>query len=180
MPYLKHGRMKNEYSWSFSFTFLALMFSHCWSPDFSFCCAFVALVQFLSCYHIWPMTSFVDPSIDFWKGLSNEGSLQKQFASTWVLRFTREPILVPRAHRFLDTWLRNEGLWKQPLPDVRKFLTSGRARAKVTNITAHARNGYLSLAAPLEEKFYFPSSLQRVASLGCFENAPLHSTWIHW
>ena len=61
----------------------------------------------------------------------------------------------------------------------KKFLTSGRACAKVTNITAHARNGFLSLTAPLGEKFYFPSSLQRVASLGCFENAPLHSTWIH-
>ena len=75
--------------------------------------------------------------------------------------------------------LGNEGLWKQPLPDVRKFLTSGRSCAKVTNITAHAHNGFLSLTAPLGEKFYFPSSLQRVASLGCFENAPLHSTWIH-
>ena len=61
----------------------------------------------------------------------------------------------------------------------KKFRTSGRACAKVTNITAHARNGFLSLTAPLGEKFYFPSSLQRVASLGCFENAPLHSTWIH-
>ena len=29
------------------------------------------------------------------------------------------------------------------------------------------------------KNFSFPSSLQRVASLGCFENAPLHSTWIH-
>ena len=91
----------------------------------------------------------------------------------------RSTILVPRARRFLVTWLGNEGLWKQPLPDVRKFLTSGRACAKVTNITAHAHNGFLSLTAPLGEKFYFPSSLQSVASLGCFENAPLHSTWIH-
>ena len=88
-------------------------------------------------------------------------------------------ILVPRALRFLVTWSENEGLWKQPLPDVRKFLTSGRACAEVTNITAHAHNGFLSLTAPLGEKFYFLSSLQRVASLGCFENAPLHSTWIH-
>ena len=77
-------------------------------------------------------------------------------------------ILVPRARRFL-----------QPLPDVRKFLTSGRPCAEVTNITAHAHNEFLYLTAPLGEKFYFLSSLQRVASLGCFENAPLHSTWIH-
>ena len=88
-------------------------------------------------------------------------------------------ILVPRARRFLVTWSGNEGFWKQPLPDVRKFLTSGRACAEVTNITAHAHNVFLSLTAPLGEKFYFLSSLQRVASLGCFENAPLHSTWIH-
>ena len=88
-------------------------------------------------------------------------------------------ILVPRARRFLVTWSGNEGLWKQPLPDVRKFLTSGRACAEVTNITAHAHNRFLSLTAPLGEKFYFLSSLQRVASLGSFGNAPLHSTWIH-
>ena len=41
-------------------------------------------------------------------------------------------ILVPRARRFLVTWLGNEGLWKQPLPNVRKFLTSGRECAEVT------------------------------------------------
>ena len=57
-------------------------------------------------------------------------------------------ILVPRARRFLVTWLGNEGLWKQPLPHVRKFLTSGRACAEVTNITAHAHNGFLSLTFP--------------------------------
>ena len=88
-------------------------------------------------------------------------------------------ILVPRARRFLVTWSGNEGLWKQPLPDVRKFLTSGRACAELTNITAHAHNGFLSLTPPQGGKFYFLSSLQRVAFLGCFENAPLHSTWIH-
>ena len=87
-------------------------------------------------------------------------------------------ILVPRARRFLVTWSGNEGLWKQPLPDVRKFLTSGRACAEVTNITAHAHNGFLSLTAPLGKKIYFLSSLQRVTYSGCFENAPLYSTWI--
>ena len=66
-----------------------------------------------------------------------------------------------------------------PLPDVRKFLTSGYACAKLTNITAHAHNGFLSLTAPLGERFYSLSSLQRVAFLGCFENAPLRPTWIH-
>ena len=79
-------------------------------------------------------------------------------------------ILEPRARRFLVTWSWNVGLWKQPLPDVRKFLTSGHACAEVTNITAHARKGFLSLTAPLGKKLYFLSSLQRVASLGCFEN----------
>ena len=80
------------------------------------------------------------------------------------------PILVPRARRFLVTWSWNEGLWKQPLPDVRKFLTSGHACAEVTDITAHAQKGFLSLTAPPGKQFYFLSSLQRVASLGCFEN----------
>ena len=42
---------------------------------------------------------------------------------------------------------------------VRKFLTSGRACAEVTNITAHAHNGFLSLTTPLAEKFYFLGSL---------------------
>ena len=51
-------------------------------------------------------------------------------------------ILVPRARRFLDTWSGNERLWKQPLPEVRKFLTSGCACAEVTNITAHAHNDF--------------------------------------
>ena len=87
-------------------------------------------------------------------------------------------ILVPRARRFLVTWSGNERLWKQPLPDVRKFLTSGSACAEVKNINDHAHNGFLSLTAPLGKKFYFLSSLQRVASLGCFENALLQSTWI--
>ena len=67
-------------------------------------------------------------------------------------------ILVPRARCFLVTWSGNEGPWKQPLPDVRKFLTSGRACAVVTNITAHARNGFLSFTTPLGERVYFLSS----------------------
>ena len=53
-------------------------------------------------------------------------------------------ILVPRACRLLVTWSKNEGLWKQ--------LTSGRAGAEVTNITARAHNGFLSLTAPLGKK----------------------------
>ena len=67
-------------------------------------------------------------------------------------------ILVPRARCFLVTWSGNEGPWKQPLPDVRKFLTSGSACAVVTNITAHAHNGFLSLTTPLGERVYFLSS----------------------
>ena len=64
----------------------------------------------------------------------------------------------------------NEGLWRHPLPYIRKFRTSGHACAEVINITAHAHNGFLSLTAPLGKKFYFLSSLQRMASWGCFEN----------
>ena len=56
-------------------------------------------------------------------------------------------------------------------PDVRKFRTSGHACAEVTNITAHAHNGVLSTAPLGRKKVYFLRSLQRVASLGCFENA---------
>ena len=77
----------------------------------------------------------------------------KSNACVLCVRVLCKTILVPRARRFLVTWLGNEGLWKQPLPDVRKFLTSGRACAKVTNITAHAHNGFLSLTAPLGENF---------------------------
>ena len=82
----------------------------------------------------------------------------------------------PQSPSFLGHVVRKRGALEAAVTD---FLTSGRACAKVTNITAHAHNGFLSLTAPLGEKFYFLSSLQRVASLGCFENAPLHSTWIH-
>ena len=86
-----------------------------------------------------------------------------------VQRFLKRTNSRPQS-RFLVTWSWNEGLWRQPLPDVRKFRTSGHACAEVTNITAHAYNGFLFLTAPLGTKFYFLSSLQTVASLGCFEN----------
>ena len=85
----------------------------------------------------------------------------------------------PQSPSFLGHVVGKRGALEAAVPDVRKFLTCGRTCAEVTNITAHAHNGFLSLTAPLEEKFYFLSSLQRVASLRCFENAPLHSTWIH-
>ena len=49
-----------------------------------------------------------------------------------ILQIGQLSILVPRARRVLVTWWGNEGLWKQPLPDVRKFLTSGRECAEVT------------------------------------------------
>ena len=42
--------------------------------------------------------------------------------------------------------------------------------AEVTNITAHAHRGFFSLTVLLRKKFYFLSPLQRVDSLGCFEN----------
>ena len=52
--------------------------------------------------------------------------------SARILQIGQLSILVPRARRVLVTWWGNEGLWKQPLPDVRKFLTSGRECAEVT------------------------------------------------
>ena len=72
--------------------------------------------------------------------------------------FKRIAYFIPRQER-------NEGLWRQPLPDVRKFRTSGHACAEVTNITAHAHSRFLSLTAPLGTKFYFLSSLQSMASM---------------
>ena len=60
----------------------------------------------------------------------------------WLLWWLNTHILVPRARRFLVTWSWNEGLWKQPLADVRKFLTCGHASTEVKNITAHAHNGF--------------------------------------
>ena len=72
--------------------------------------------------------------------------------------FKRIAYFIPRQER-------NERLWRQPLPDVRKFRTSGHACAEVTNITAHAQNRFLSLTALLGTKFYFLSSLQSMASL---------------
>ena len=52
--------------------------------------------------------------------------------SARILQIGQLSILVPRARRVLVTWWGNEGLWKQPLPDVRKSLTSGRECAEVT------------------------------------------------
>ena len=49
------------------------------------------------------------------------------------------PILVPRALRFFwSRGRRNGGLWSQPLPDVRNFLTSVSACVVAFNTTAHA------------------------------------------
>ena len=52
----------------------------------------------------------------------------------------------------------------QNISDIR----SGMCKSYKINITAHAHNGFLSLNAPLGEKFYFPSSLQRVVSFMFF------------
>ena len=105
----------------------------------------------------------------------------------------------PQSPSFLGHVVGKRGALEAAATGCQKY---GRPCAEVTNITAPAHNGFLSLTghsrpqsplfllsrvalgtrmltAPLGEKFYFLSSLQRVASLGCFENAPLHSTWIH-
>ena len=50
----------------------------------------------------------------------------------------------------------------------KKFLTSGRACAKVTNITAHAHNGFLSLTAPLGEKILLPKLSLESGFFGVF------------
>ena len=71
-----------------------------------------------------------------------EDLCMKQFWSVFLDGFWRilqKFILVPRVRRFLVTWKGNEGLWTQPLPDVRKFLTSGRACVEDKYNTAHAQ-----------------------------------------
>ena len=46
-------------------------------------------------------------------GTTVKESLKRSRNSKWPTL-----ILVPRARRFLVTWSGNEGLWRQPLPDV--------------------------------------------------------------
>ena len=85
-------------------------------------------------------------------------------AELWIKFSSQEPVV---------SWsggIETRGSGSSRLPDVQKFRTSGHACAEFTNITAHAHNGFLSLTAPLGKKFYFLSFLQRMASLGCFEN----------
>ena len=55
-------------------------------------------------------------------------------------------------------------------PETPLYHYSGHECAEVTNITAHAHRGFFSLTVLLRKKFYFLSPLQRVDSLGCFEN----------
>ena len=62
----------------------------------------------------------------------------------------------------------NEGLWRHPLPDIRKFRTSGHACAEVLNITVHAYNGFLSLTAPLGKKILLPELFPENGFFGLF------------
>ena len=91
--------------------------------------------------------------------------------------FLKGHILVPRARRFLIMWSWNERLWRQTLPDVRKFRTSGLAWAEVTNITAHSHNRFLSPTAPLGTKR--PELSPECGFFGLFWKYRLHSTRIH-
>ena len=61
-------------------------------------------------------------------------------------------------------------------PDVRKFRTSGYACAEVTNITAHAHNGGLSLTAPLGRKSLLPEVPPESGFFGLFWKCRLHLT----
>ena len=63
---------------------------------------------------------------------------------------------------FLGHVVGKRGALEETVTGCQKILTSGCACAELTNITAHAHNGFLSLTAPLGEKFYSLSSLQRV------------------
>ena len=85
----------------------------------------------------------------------------------------------PQSPSFLGHVVRKRGALEAAVTGCQKISDIRSRMCRSYNITAHAHNVFLSLTAPLGKKFYFLSSLQRVACLGCFENAPLHSTWIH-
>ena len=57
------------------------------------------------------------------KGVFNLFILLDYYCACWhrigQQRYESNIILVPRARRFLVKWSGNEGLWKQPLPDVK-------------------------------------------------------------
>ena len=76
----------------------------------------------------------------FWSAPGIETSGRSQFLSMRrVLVLCFSAILVPRALRFFwSRGRRNGGLWTQPLPDVRNFLTSVSACVVAFNTTAHA------------------------------------------
>ena len=95
----------------------------------------------------------------------------------WFLKRAHSQSPFPRARRFLVMWSWNERLWRQTLPDVRKFRTSGLAWAEVTNITAHSHNRFLSPTAPLGTKL--PELSPECGFFGLFWKYRLHSTRIH-
>ena len=76
----------------------------------------------------------------------------------------------PQSPSFLGHLVLKRWALEAVVTECPKFRTSGHECTEVTNITAHAHWGFFSLTAPLGKKFYFLSPLQRVDSLGCFEN----------
>ena len=91
--------------------------------------------------------------------------ITKKSKSVWLVRMREKAVLLRDSFSSPEPVVSSSrGRETRGSGNSRYFLTSGRACAEVTNITAHAHNGFLSLTAPLGEKFYFLSSLQRVAS----------------
>ena len=76
----------------------------------------------------------------------------------------------PQSPSFLGHLVLKRWAVEAVVTECSKFRTCGHECTEVTNITAHAHWGFFSLTAPLGKKFYFLSPLQRVDSLGCFEN----------
>ena len=69
----------------------------------------------------------------------------------------------PQSPSFLGHVVRKRGALGAAVTD---FLTSGCACAEVTNITAHAHNGFLSLTAPLGKKFFLPELSPEIGFFG--------------
>ena len=57
----------------------------------------------------------------------------------------------PQSPSFLGQMVFKRGALEAAVTGCQKFLTSSHACAKVTNITAHAHNGFFALTAPLGE-----------------------------
>ena len=92
-------------------------------------------------------------------------SIRWRFIISRVQSLLSRAILVPRTRRFLVTWSGNEGLWKKPLPDVRKFW----------HPVARVQNLQISLLMLITD--FCPSPLHRGEN---FTSWALSREWLFW